>query len=160
MRETLGVLSDLPQYANSVSEILSNKWVKPSKRILIIQRFQITLPLFRRFRLQKKLSEAEEKIYDLVVKRFLAVFFPAAEYDVTTRITTVKNEKLKTEGKILVKAGWLAVYGREVEAEATLPAVSEKEQVLVEQSTVEEKATKAPPRYTEATLLSAMERRW
>ena len=75
----------------------------------------------------------------------------------TTRITTVKNEKLKTEGKILVKAGWLAVYGREVEAEATLPAVSEKEQVLVEQSTVEEKATKAPPRYTEATLLSAME---
>lgn len=157
VRETLGVLSDLPQYANSVSEILSNKWVKPSKRIFDNSKISDHFAIIPTLQAPKKLSEAEEKIYDLVVKRFLAVFFPAAEYDVTTRITTVKNEKLKTEGKILVKAGWLAVYGREVEAEATLPAVSEKEQVLVEQSTVEEKATKAPPRYTEATLLSAME---
>src|SRR5258706_16070980 len=61
------------------------------------------------------LSEAEGKLYDLVVKRFLAVFFPAAEYLVTTRITRVEGEAFKTDGRVMTQAGWLEGYGKEAE---------------------------------------------
>src|SRR4030095_7041454 len=63
------------------------------------------------------LTEPEKKIYDMVVRRFLAIFYPAAEFLITTRITRVEGEPFKSEGKVLVKAGWMAVYGREVETE-------------------------------------------
>ena len=63
------------------------------------------------------LSETEQKIYDLVARRFIAVFYPAAQFEVTTRITTVEGEKFKTDGKIIVDPGWLAVYGRQAEGE-------------------------------------------
>ena len=64
------------------------------------------------------LSELEAKLYDLVVKRFLAVFYPPAEYLLTTRITRVAAEPFKTEGKVLVSPGWLAVYGKEAASES------------------------------------------
>jgi DNA topoisomerase-3 len=59
------------------------------------------------------LSDAEQKLYDLVVRRFLAVFFPSAEYMVTTRVSQAVGHHFKTEGKVLVKPGWLAIYGKE-----------------------------------------------
>ena len=64
----------------------------------------------------KGLNDAEAKLYDLVTKRFLAVFYPAAEFLVTTRITRVENEPFKTEGKVMVNPGWQTVYGKEVQA--------------------------------------------
>ena len=157
VHETLNMLSDSPIYSGSVKEILSHQWVKPTKRIFDNSKISDHFAIIPTLQAPKKLTEAEEKIYDLVVKRFLSVFFPAAEYDVTTRITEAEGEKLKTEGKVLVKAGWLSVYGRDVQEAETLPAVAENEKVFIEGSVVEQKATKAPPRYTEATLLSAME---
>src|SRR5690606_23410918 len=106
----------------------------------------------------RELSEAEAKLYDLVVRRFLAVFYPAAEYRVTTRITEVSGHHFKTEGKVLVAPGWLEVYGREAQGEeANLSPVAEGETVQTEDIEVVSLATKPPPRYTEATLLSAME---
>ena len=157
VQNTLKVIAEMPRYAGNANEVLSHRWVKPSKRVFDNSKISDHFAIIPTLQAPKKLSEAEEKIYDLVVKRFLAVFYPAAEYDVTTRITTVENETLKTEGKVLVKAGWLAVYGRDAESAETLPVVAKNEKVLVAQASVEEKATKAPPRYTEATLLSAME---
>ena len=65
------------------------------------------------------LKEQEQKVYDLVVKRFLAVFYPSAEFLVTTRITRIGGEPFKTEGKVLVKSGWLVVYGREQQKDDT-----------------------------------------
>jgi DNA topoisomerase-3 len=86
------------------------------------------------------------------------VFYPAAEYLQTTRITRVEEHQFKTEGRVLQSPGWLAVYGRAVGEEAqTLPAIAQNEKVGVLEVTEQANQTKPPPRYTEATLLSAME---
>jgi DNA topoisomerase-3 len=113
------------------------------------------------------LSEAEQKLYDLVVRRFMAVFFPSAEYMVTTRISTAAGHSFKTEGKVLVKPGWLAIYGKEAADEVDDAKEGDKGQNLVAVApgehvgvgSVESKPlkTRPPARYSEATLLGAME---
>jgi DNA topoisomerase-3 len=106
----------------------------------------------------KHLSEVEAKLYDLVVKRFLSIFFPAAEYLVTTRITEVEGHSFKTEGKVLVEPGWLAIYGREaMQEQGSLPKIDQGERVRATDVQSVALATRPPARYTEATLLSAME---
>jgi DNA topoisomerase III len=108
----------------------------------------------------KKLSTDERKIYDMVARRFVAAFFPAAEFDVTTRISTVAEHNFRTEGKVLVIPGWLDVYGRTVgkdELPALSPADGQPPRAKV--AGIEQLAdqTRPPARYTEATLLTAME---
>lgn len=111
-----------------------------------------------------KLNEQESKIYDMVLKRFIAVFFPHAEFEVTKRLTTIDHGEEKdtflTNGKTLTEPGWLAVYGR-VAGVATskdeLVAVDEGERATTLEIEVEDKATNPPARYTESTLLAAME---
>jgi DNA topoisomerase-3 len=111
-----------------------------------------------------KLSDAEAKLYDMVVKRFIAVFFPHAEFEVTKRLTTINHGNDKdvflTNGKTLTSPGWLSVYGR-VAGVATskdeLVAVEGGEEARADAIDVEDKATQPPARYTESTLLSAME---
>jgi DNA topoisomerase-3 len=97
-----------------------------------------------------------------VVKRFLAVFYPPAEFLVTTRISSVeaagRQHKFQTNGKVLVDPGWLAVYGKEAQEEdANLVPVAPGEKVRTEAVEVVALKTRPPARYTEATLLSAME---
>jgi hypothetical protein len=81
------------------------------------------------------LSDAEQKIYDLVTRRFMAVFFPSAEYMVTTRISTVLQSGasycFKSEGKVLVKPGFLAIYGKEAASEVVDAKEGDKGQNLV-----------------------------
>ena len=137
VNNTLDMLKESSRYMKSVGEIQKHKWVKPSKRIFDNSKISDHFAIIPTLQAPKKLTEAEEKIYDLVVKRFLAVFFPAAEYDVTTRITTVADQNLKTEGKVLVKAGWLEVYGRGTEEAETLVPVKDNEKVTVKESLVE-----------------------
>ena len=111
-----------------------------------------------------KLNDAESKLYDMVAKRFIAAFFPHAEFEVTKRLTTIQHadatDTFLTSGKTLTKPGWLAVYGRVAGVAASkdeLVAVDEGESVQTNAIEVEAKATLPPPRYTESTLLSAME---
>jgi DNA topoisomerase-3 len=111
-----------------------------------------------------KLSDQEAKIYDMVVKRFIAVFFPHAEFEVTKRLTTINHDSEKdvflTNGKTLTEPGWLAVYGRVAGVAAEkdeLVAVSQGEDAQVDSIQVEDKETKPPARFTESTLLAAME---
>ena len=115
------------------------------------------------------LSDVERKIYDLVVRRFVAVFFPMAEFEETVRTTTVGAHTFRTTGKVLVFAGWRAVWGQEADAEedkdkegaANLPALApadgEPPKAKVHDIEVREDATKPPARYNEASLLGAME---
>ncbi|MBK9447207.1 MAG: DNA topoisomerase III [Betaproteobacteria bacterium] len=146
------------RYGIFAAEIQKKNWVTPNKRIFNNAKISDHFAIIPTLQAPKALSEPEQKLYDLVVKRFLAVFYPAAEYMVTTRITRVAGEPFKTEGKVLVNPGWLAIYGREAQdEEANLVAVQQKEKVKTEDVRVNANETRPPARYSEATLLSAME---
>ena len=158
VKATLEELGETNAYGALAREILRQKWVKPNKRIFdnskISDHFAIIPTLVR----PKHLNEVEPKLYDLVVKRFLAVFYPPAEFLVTTRITRVASEPFKSEGKVMVQPGWLAVYGKEAHGdEPTLTPVKPNEKVATEKVEVVPLVTRPPPRFNEATLLSAME---
>jgi DNA topoisomerase-3 len=159
VKETLGALEGL--YAKHAAPILKNGWVHPNKRIFNNAKISDHFAIIPTGAPPKNLSEPEQKIYDLVTKRFLAIFYPAAEYNITTRITRVGKEAFKTEGKVLVTAGWLAVYGKEAagdeEESPNLPPLQKDERVWAKDVEVKFKATQPPPRFSEATLLTAME---
>ena len=162
VKKTLDMLSDkrgvTQPYAPFAAQVLKEGWARPNKRIFDNTKISDHFAIIPTLQSPKHLSEPEHKLYDLVVRRFLAVFFPAAEFLVTTRITRVENEPFKSEGRVMLNAGWLAVYGKEAEgAEApTLPPVPAGK---VKTNGIEVKAeqTRPPARYSEATLLSAME---
>jgi DNA topoisomerase-3 len=147
-------------YAQFANEILRQNWVHPNKRIFNNAKISDHFAIIPTSLAPKNLSEAEQKLYDMVARRFLAIFYPAAEFLLTTRITRVLEEPFKTEGKVMLQAGWMSVYGREVlgdDQTPRLPAVQQGERVATAKIDLIATQTKPPPRYTEATLLSAME---
>ncbi|HEY1788694.1 MAG TPA: DNA topoisomerase III, partial [Verrucomicrobiae bacterium] len=146
-------------YSPFAGTILKNDWVHPNKRIFNNAKISDHFAIIPTLVAPKHLSEPEQKLYDLVTKRFLAIFYPAAEFLVTTRITRVEGEPFKSEGKVMVKAGWMEVYGKEADSDETptLAPVQPQEQVKTIKVDVQANVTKPPPRYTEATLLTAME---
>ena len=158
VKKTLGMLADTT-YSTQAGQILKSGWVRPNKRIFNNAKVSDHFAIIPTSLAPKHLSEPEQKLYDLVTKRFLAIFYPAAEFLVTTRITRVESEPFKSEGKVMVNAGWLAVYGKEAESDDTpsLVPVKPNETVKTEKVEVEANQTKSPPRYSEATLLGAME---
>ena len=149
----------LARYSPFAHQILARNWVLPNKRIFNNAKVSDHFAIIPTPQAPKNLNEIEQKLYDFVVKRFLSVFFPAAEYLVTTRITRVENHPFKTEGKVLVNPGWLAVHGKEGQEgnDGNLVAVDAGEKVKTEDVIVKANETKPPPRHSEATLLSAME---
>ena len=168
-KDTFNMLADsgMKHLAPHALTALNNGYIKPSKRIFDNTKVSDHFAIIPTLQAPSGLSEAEQKLYDLVVRRFMAVFFPSAEYMVTTRISTAAGHSFKTEGKVLVKPGWLAIYGKEAADEVddakegdkgqNLVAVAPGEQVGV--GSVESKPlkTRPPARYSEATLLGAME---
>ncbi|SAL24787.1 DNA topoisomerase III [Caballeronia peredens] len=158
VKDTLTMLKESNNYLPFAKQVLDKGWVKPNKRIFDNSKISDHFAIIPTLQAPKALSEPEQKLYDLVVKRFLAVFFPAAEYLVTTRITEVSGHHFKTEGKVLVEPGWLQVYGREAAGEeGNLVPVQKDEKVDVEKVEAHGLVTKPPARYNEASLLSAME---
>ncbi|MBL8316381.1 MAG: DNA topoisomerase III [Rubrivivax sp.] len=154
-----GPLRELSAHAHKA---LKEGYVKPNKRVFDNGKVSDHFAIIPTLQAPKSLTEIELKLYDMVVRRFLAVFYPSAEYLVTTRISTVKlpsaTHLFQTNGKVLVSPGWLAVYGKEAQDDdANLVAVSAGETVRTESVEVLALKTKPPVRYTEATLLSAME---
>jgi DNA topoisomerase-3 len=146
-------------YGPFAKKILQQKWVHPNKRIFNNARVSDHFAIIPTTLKPRHLNELEAKLYDLVVKRFLAVFFPAAEYRVTTRITRIGSDAFKTEGRVMVNAGWLEVYGKEAgdgETPSLVP-VQPDDRPLADPVEVRANQTKPPARFTEATLLSAME---
>jgi DNA topoisomerase-3 len=161
VKSTLEVLKENANYHQFAKQILDKGWVKPNKRIFDNSKISDHFAIIPTGVAPKNLSEPEQKLYDLVTRRFMAVFFPAAEFLVTTRFTEVSGHQFKTEGKVMTNPGWLAVYGKEAsedkEGGATLVPVAKDEKVLADKLTANGLVTKPPARYNEATLLSAME---
>ena len=169
VKDTFAMLaaSGMKHLAPHAKTAIDGGYIRPSKRVFDNSKVSDHFAIIPTLQAPSGLSEAEQKLYDLVVRRFLAVFFPSAEFTVTTRITTAVGHHFKTEGKVLVKPGWMAVYGKEAAEDVTdakegdmgqnLVPVREGETVRAE--TVDPKAlkTKPPARYSEATLLGAME---
>jgi DNA topoisomerase-3 len=158
VKKTLDSLGEMRELAPFTKSILKHGWVRPNKRIFDNSKISDHFAIIPTLQTPKQLNEAEQKLYDMVVRRFLAVFYPAAEYLQTTRITRVGEHPFKTEGKVLQVPGWLAVYGRAGgEENENLPAITPDEKVPVLEVVAQPNQTKPAPRYTEATLLSAME---
>src|SRR5947208_11236697 len=119
VRSTLGKIDN--PFARKV---LNKNWVKPNKRIFNNAKVGDHFAIIPTGAVPSSLDNYERAIFDMVTKRFVAVFFPPAQYENTTRITRVEGEPFKTEGKILVAAGWLEVYGREGSARGSRAAVA------------------------------------
>ena len=188
VRQTFEMIahSGMAHLAPHAQTALANGYIKPTKRVFDNAKVSDHFAIIPTLQAPSGLSEAEQKLYDLVVRRFLAVFFPAAEFTVTTRITTVTvpaasparaalpadvlargEVAFKTEGKVLVRPGWMAVYGKEAAEDVADAKEGDKGQNLVpvqpgetvRNTAADPKAlkTKPPARYNEATLLGAME---
>src|SRR4029077_15626487 len=127
--------------------VLDNQWVKHSKRIFNNAKISDHFAIIPTGTAPHGLDEVQQKIYDMIVRRFVSVFFPAAQFEVTTRITRVEKDAFKTEGKIIKDPGWLAVYGRGAagggaESEESLVAISPNEPAKVLTVEVAENETK------------------
>ena len=164
VKDTVKMISeeDLPgplrELAPHAKKALKEGYIKPAKRVFDNAKVSDHFAIIPTLQAPKSLTDAEAKLYDMVVKRFLAVFYPPAEYMVTTRITQVAGHSFQTNGKVLVNPGWLAVYGKEAQDEdANLVPVQPNESVATDEVNVNALKTRPPARYTEATLLSAME---
>ena len=159
VKTTLGMLEGVTGYSVFADQILKSGWVHPNKRIFNNAKVSDHFAIIPTSLAPKSLSEPEQKLYDMVTKRFLAIFYPAAEFLETNRITRVEGEPFKSAGKVLVSPGWLTVYGKESDSDETPSLAPVKPDETVKTSAVEVKdnVTKPPARYSEATLLSAME---
>ena len=156
-RTVMGGFAD-PSLSKHATKALENGWIHPNKRIFNNAKVSDHFAIVPTGVPPKELDEIQAKVYDMVARRFIAVFFPQAEFEITTRITTVEEEKFKTDGKIIVKPGWLEVYGRQMEGESeSLVPIAPGETARVDGIEIKESETKPPARFNEATLLSAME---
>jgi len=114
-----------------------------------------------------KMGSDDKKVYDLVVRRFLAAFHPKAVFEQTTLRTVVGEYTFRTSGRIMLEAGWRGVYGEFPDSvqsgesgdnkDARLPKLEQGESVSTEKIESVEKETKPPRRYSDASLLAAME---
>ena len=168
-KQTFEMLADsgMRHLAPHALTALNNNYVRKLPRVFDNKKVSDHFAIIPTLQAPSGLSDAEQKLYDLVVRRFMAVFFPSAEYQVTTRISVAAGHSFKTVGKVLVKPGWLAIYGKEAADEVAdakdgdkgqnLVPVQPGEQVGVESVEAKGLKTRPPARYSEATLLGAME---
>lgn len=157
-KEVLGAFTGTA-FGNHAERVLHNGWVKQEKRIFDNSKISDHFAIIPTGTRPSGLDDAEAKIYDMVVRRFIAAFHPAAEYNATTRITVVAGESFKSSGRVLVKRGWLEVYGDQQGGNETPSLCPVAAGEAVRNVAVDAKAlqTTPPSRYTEDTLLSAME---
>ncbi|MEI6176619.1 MAG: DNA topoisomerase III [Verrucomicrobiota bacterium] len=169
VRETLGEISksDLPvaKYASAVlkGDKDNGPRLTKSRRVFDNKKVSDHFAIIPTGKVAK-LSDTEQKVFDMIVKRFIAVFYPSAEFEQTTRLTRITHPSLtdtfRTDGKVLVKPGWLEVYGRRPGVasgkDELIPATAGETAKITSIEVLHEE-TKPPARFTEATLLSAME---
>lgn len=159
VKETLAAIGEFSSLGKFAQKALSDNYVTFSKKIFNNAKISDHFAIIPTGQAPKStLSEVEQKIYDLVTKRFIAVFYPPAQFLNSTRTTTVEGYPFVSEGKVMQKPGWLEVYGRSADSsEGELVPIEKGEKPLTTHAEALKLQTKPPARYTEATLLSAME---
>ncbi|MGJ7485499.1 DNA topoisomerase III [Variovorax sp. LT2P21] len=169
VKDTMKMLADsgMKHLAPFARQAVDGNYVKPNKRIFDNAKVSDHFAIIPTLQAPSGLSDAEQKLYDFVVRRFMSVFFPSAEFQVTTRISTVetngKKYPFRSDGKVLVKPGWLAIWGKEAVNDddekdgKNLVVVKPGETVKTESADMKALKTRPPARYSEATLLGAME---
>jgi DNA topoisomerase III len=158
--EAAGALPDLSSFAE---KLLGGQKLQISKRIVDdskVTDHHAIVPTNKRS--SGGLPSDEAKVYDLVARRFLAVFFPAARFENTTVVTEVRKETFLSRGRVVLEAGWRALYpdgvgGRKEKVPPVLPPIEVGHEWVVAKVGVKEGETKPPPRYSESALLGAME---
>jgi len=159
----LSALQNLPGYKGFIPAevpVLNKRYVDDAK----ITDHHAIIPTDRN-PAEVRLNDQEEKIYDLVVRRFISIFYPEARYAVTEVVTQAAGENFGSKGKVELAAGWKVLWrGKQEQKEddeeqedQNLPPLSQGENVVVSRAEPVEKQTKPPKRFTEATLLAAME---
>jgi DNA topoisomerase-3 len=156
---TLG-LPDLVPFAE---KLLALPKLPTSKRIIDdakVTDHHAIIPTNRK--LSGELPPDEARIYDLVARRFLAVFLPAARFENTTVVTRVGEDTFLSKGRVVLEAGWRALYpdgvgGKREKEPPVLPPIVTGQEWAVAKVAVKEGETKPPPRYSESSLLGAME---
>ncbi len=160
VKATMGSFAD-PILAGHAGKALANNWVRFTKKVFDNAKVSDHNAIIPTGVEPKGLDEAQQKIFDLVAKRFIAVFYPSAQFEVTTRLTRVEGEVFKTDGRVIKDPGWMAVYGREATlgdgSDANLVPIVQGENALAAEVEVKQSETKPPARYNEATLLATME---
>ncbi len=159
VKESINNLKNIDMYASFCEKALNYGINKTNSKIFNNKKISDHFAIVPTGLIPKKLSEPEKKLFDLVVRRFLACFFPSAEFLNTKRITIVEDNYFKTEGKVISKEGWLELY---IKAESNakknhIVKLDKSNNTSVKSAEIQEQQTKPPARYSEATLLSAME---
>ena len=167
VKQTLKNLSEAGVQAHGVAPYaetaLKNDWVKLNKKIFNNAKVSDHFAIVPTGEIPSGLSDVEAKLYQMVSQRTVAIFFPSAEWLLTTRITRIAEDAFRTSGKVLKFAGWLEVYGKEAQGseeegdDGTLVRAEPDEKAINSAMEVLDKATRPPARFNEATLLSAME---
>ena len=158
--EAAGGLTDLAPFA---TELLALGKLSVSKRIVDdakVTDHHAIVPTNKKS--SGDLPPDEAKVYDLVARRFLAVFFPPARFENTTVVTAVEGETFLSRGRVVLEAGWRRLYpdgvgGKKEKEPPVLPPIENGQEWLVSKVAVKEGETKPPPRYSESALLGAME---
>src|SRR5213079_171232 len=137
--------------ATYAEKALRNEWIKPTKRVFNNAKVSDHHAIIPTGTSPAHLDNFERKIFDMVARRTIAVFYPEAQFEVTTRITRVEGEPFKTDGKIILDPGWLAVYGREGggQDEQAIVPVSAGESASVTGIETKQNETKPPARFSE-----------
>ncbi|CAB3676671.1 DNA topoisomerase [Achromobacter marplatensis] len=147
-------------YAEHANRIVDNSWVRPDKRIFNNAKISDHFAIIPTGKIPEGLSDGEAKVFDLVVRRFLAAFHPSAVFAKTERTTVVAGDSFIASGRVLQEAGWMAVYGKKHDSEddgtSLCPLVVGEKASNAGMKLVAQK-TKPPTRFNEATLLGAME---
>jgi len=169
VKDTMQMLakSSMGHLAPFAKTAIAEGYIKPSKKVFDNTKVSDHFAIIPTLEAPSGLSDAEQKLYDFVVRRFIAVFYPAAQFMDTTRISQVaaagKTHHFKTTGRVLIDPGWQAIYGKEVDEEEDkesgkiLVKLAAGEQPRVQDAEPKGLKTRPPARYSEATLLGAME---
>jgi DNA topoisomerase III len=163
LKKRIKAAGALPDLAPFAEKLLGGQKLPISKRIVDdskVTDHHAIVPTNRES--SGNLSSDEAKVYDLVARRFVAVFLPAARFENTAVVTEVREETFLSRGRVVLEAGWRELYpggvgGRKEKEPPVLPPIEVGQEWAVAKVGVKEGETKPPPRYSESALLGAME---